>query len=317
MVVRLHEYAAKRLLWTIPVLLLVSLIVAWMIRLVPGDPAIIMLGSDATPDQIAAVRDQLGLDEPFHIQYLEYMAQVLHGNLGVSPIDGRRVTAAIVARLPATIYVTLGGFVVSLLIAIPAGTVSALRHGEIWDDIGLTFGLLGVSIPNFWLGIVLLLVFGVYLGWFPVTGYVSPFEDPVAGLRYLVLPAITLGTAMAAIVTRMLRSELLEELHQDYLDAIRMKGVSEWTVVGHAMKNAFIPVITVIGLQFGYLLGGSVIIEEVFTIPGMGRLLVNRIRDRDYVMIQGIVLVYTTLFVVVNLVVDLTYFYLNPRLRDD
>lgn len=317
MVVRLHEYAAKRLLWTIPVLLLVSLIVAWMIRLVPGDPAIIMLGSDATPAQIAAVRDQLGLDEPFHIQYLEYMAQVLHGNLGVSPIDGRRVTAAIVARLPATIYVTLGGFVVSLLIAIPAGTVSALRHGEIWDDIGLTFGLLGVSIPNFWLGIVLLLVFGVYLGWFPVTGYVSPFEDPVAGLRYLVLPAITLGTAMAAIVTRMLRSELLEELHQDYLDAIRMKGVSEWTVVGHAMKNAFIPVITVIGLQFGYLLGGSVIIEEVFTIPGMGRLLVNRIRDRDYVMIQGIVLVYTTLFVVVNLVVDLTYFYLNPRLRDD
>lgn len=317
MVVRLHEYAAKRLLWAVPVLFLVSVIVAWMVRLVPGDPAIIMLGSDATPEQIAAVRDQLGLDEPFHIQYLEYMAQVLQGDLGTSPIDGRRVSTAIVARLPPTLYLTISGFVVALLVAIPTGTISALNHGELWDDIGLTFGLLGVSIPNFWLGIVFLLVFGVYLGWFPVTGYVSPLEDPVAGLRYLVLPAVTLGTAMAAIVTRMLRSELLEELHQEYLDAIRMKGVSDVTVVSHAMKNAFIPVITVIGLQFGYLLGGSIVIEEVFTIPGMGRLLVNRIRDRDYVMIQGIVLVYTTFFIVVNLVVDLTYYYLNPRLRDD
>lgn len=317
MVTRLHEYAAKRLLWAIPVLLLVSLIISWMVRLVPGDPAIIMLGSEATDQQIAAVRDQMGLDEPFVIQYIDYMTDVLHGDLGRSPIDERSVTAAIIARLPATIFVTLAGFTVSLLVALPAGTISALRRGTIWDDLGLTFGLLGVSIPNFWLGIVLLLIFGVYLGWFPVTGWVSPLEDPVAGLRYLVLPGVTLGTAMAAIVTRMLRSELLEEIQQDYLQAIRMKGVSEFTVLGHAMKNAFIPVITVIGLQFGYLLGGSVIIEEVFTIPGMGRLLVNRIRDRDYVMIQGIVLVYTTFFVLVNLVVDLTYFYLNPRLRDE
>ncbi|MFB6104116.1 MAG: ABC transporter permease [Halobacteriaceae archaeon] len=317
MVTRLHEYAAKRLLWAIPVLLLVSIIVSWMVRLVPGDPAIVMLGSDATREQIMAVRDQMGLDEPFIVQYIQYMTNVLQGDLGVSPIDQRRVSAAILARLPATIFVTLSGFIVSLLIAIPAGTISALRRGTIWDDLGLTFGLLGVSIPNFWLGIVLLLIFGVYLGWFPVTGYVSPLEDPIAGIKYMILPGITLGTAMAAIVTRMLRSELLEEIHQDYLNAIRMKGVSELTVLGHAMKNAFIPVITVIGLQFGYLLGGSVIIEEVFTIPGMGRLLVNRIRDRDYVMIQGIVLVYTTFFVLVNLVVDLTYFYLNPRLRDE
>jgi len=317
MVTRLHEYAAKRLLWAIPVLLLVSIIVSWMVRLVPGDPAIIMLGSDATQEQIMAVRDQMGLDEPFVIQYVQYMTGVVQGDLGVSPLDNRVVTTAIISRLPATIFVTISGFIVSLLIAIPAGTISALRRGTIWDDLGLTFGLLGVSIPNFWLGIVLLLVFGVSLGWFPVTGYVSPLEDPVAGIKYMILPGITLGTAMAAIVTRMLRSELLEEIRQDYLNAIRMKGVSELTVLGHAMKNAFIPVITVIGLQFGYLLGGSVIIEEVFTIPGMGRLLVNRIRDRDYVMIQGIVLVYTTFFVLVNLVVDLTYFYLNPRLRDE
>jgi peptide/nickel transport system permease protein len=317
MVTRLHEYAAKRLLWAIPVLVLVSLIISWMVRLVPGDPAIIMLGSEATSEEIAAVRAQLGLNKPFLFQYVDYMSRVLQGNLGTSPLDGRSVSAAIVARLPATLFVTLAGFVVSLLIAIPAGTISALNRGEIWDDLGLTFGLLGVSIPNFWLGIILLLIFGVYINWFPVTGWVSPIEDPAAGLRYLVLPGVTLGTAMAAIVTRMLRSELLEEIQQDYLDAIRMKGVSELTVLGHAMKNAFIPVVTVIGLQFGYLLGGSVIIEEVFTIPGMGRLLVNRIADRDYVMIQGIILVYATFFIMVNLLVDLTYFYLNPRLRDE
>jgi peptide/nickel transport system permease protein len=159
-------------------------------------------------------------------------------------------------------------------------------------------------------------VFGVNFDWLPVAGYVSPLDDPVDGVRYLLLPGITLGTAMAAIVTRMLRSELLEELRQDYLDAIRMKGVSETRVLLHAMKNAFIPVVTVIGMQFGYLLGGSIVIEVVFSIPGMGRLLINSINGRDYIMLQGIVLVYTTLFVLINLSVDLTYFYLNPKLRD-
>lgn len=317
MATNLHEYAARRLLSAVPVLLLVSFIIFGLVRLVPGDPAILMLGADTNPEQLQAVREAMGLNKPFLEQYVQYMSEVLTGDLGKSFVDDRTVVGALEARMPRTLWVTLAGFVVSIAVAVPAGTISALRRGTVWDSAGLTFGLLGVSIPNFWLGIILLLIFGVTFDIFPVTGYVSPLEDPVEGLRFLVLPGITLGTSMAAIVTRMLRSELLEEIDRDYLDAIRMKGVSELRVLGHAMKNAFIPVVTVIGLQFGYLLGGSVIIEEVFSIPGMGRLLVNRINSRDYIMIQGIVLVYTTFFILVNLLVDITYFYLNPRLRDE
>jgi peptide/nickel transport system permease protein len=316
MVTTLREYTIKRLLWAVPVLTLVSFIVFSLVRMVPGGPAITMLGADASSEAIEAVRQELGLNKPLLEQYLDYMAGVLQGDLGRSYVNDQSVTAAIISRLPTTVFVTLAGFVVALLVAVPAGTISAVKRGTPWDSIGLTFGLLGVSIPNFWLGIVLLLVFGVNVDWLPVTGYVSPLDDPVDGLRYLLLPGITLGTAMAAIVTRMLRSELLEELRQDYLDAIRMKGVSETRVLSHAMKNAFIPVVTVMGMQFGYLLGGSIVIEVVFSIPGMGRLLINSINSRDYIMLQGIVLVYTTLFVLVNLGVDLTYFYLNPKLRD-
>lgn len=316
MVTTLREYTIKRLLWAVPVLTLVSFIVFSLVRMVPGGPAITMLGADASSEAIEAVRQELGLNKPLLEQYLGYMADVLQGDLGRSYVNNQSVTAAITSRLPTTVFVTLAGFVVALLVAVPAGTISAVKRGTPWDSIGLTFGLLGVSIPNFWLGIVLLLVFGVNVDWLPVTGYVSPLDDPVDGLRYLLLPGITLGTAMAAIVTRMLRSELLEELRQDYLDAIRMKGVPETKVLLHAMKNAFIPVVTVIGMQFGYLLGGSIVIEVVFSIPGMGRLLINSINSRDYIMLQGIVLVYTTLFVLINLGVDLTYFYLNPKLRD-
>jgi len=315
MTTTIREYTVRRLLWAIPVLALVSFIVFGLVRLVPGGPAVVMLGADADPAQLEAVRAELGLNQPLHVQYVDYMTDVLRGDFGRSYVNDRQVSAAIAARLPTTLFVTLAGFVVSLSVAIPAGTVSAVNRGTKWDSIGLTFGLLGVSIPNFWLGIVLLLTFGVTYDVFPVAGYVSPLEDPIEGLRYLVLPGITLGTAMAAIVTRMLRSELLEELQGDYLDAIRMKGVSETRTLVHAMKNAFIPVVTVIGMQFGYLLGGSIIIEVVFSIPGMGRLLINAITSRDYITLQGLVIVYTTFFVLVNLVVDLTYFYLNPRLR--
>jgi peptide/nickel transport system permease protein len=317
MTTTLRGYALKRLFWAVPVLLLVSFIVFGLVRLVPGGPAVVMLGADASTEQLAAVRAELGLNRPVYVQYVDYLTDVLRGDFGRSYVDNRRVTAAIASRLPTTLFVTLAGFVVSLAVAVPAGTLSAVNRGTAWDGVGLTFGLLGVSIPNFWLGIVLLLAVGVPVDFIPVAGYVSPLEAPLEGLRYLLLPGLTLGTAMAAVVTRMLRSELLEELQRDYLDAIRMKGVSEARTLRHAMKNAFIPVVTVIGMQFGYLLGGSIIIEVVFSIPGMGRLLVNAITSRDYIMLQGIVLVYTTFFVVVNLVVDLTYFQLNPRLRGE
>lgn len=316
MATKVWEYAVKRLMWAIPVLILVSFIIFGLVRLVPGDPAVIMLGADASPDELAAVRQELGLTEPLLAQYIDYMVGVLQGDFGHSYIDDQAVASAIAGRLPTTLFVTAAGFVVALLIAVPAGVISAVKRDTWWDTGGLTFGLLGVSIPNFWLGILLLLFFGVWLQWLPVAGYVSPIADPIAGIKYLILPAVTLGTAMAAIVTRMLRAELLGELTQDYLDAIRMKGVSETRVIAHGVKNAFIPVITVIGMQFGYLLGGSIIIEQVFSIPGMGRLLINSITGRDYVMLQGLVIAYTTFFVLVNLVVDLTYFYLNPKLRD-
>ncbi|MBP1986161.1 ABC transporter permease [Halolamina salifodinae] len=317
MVSRLQAFLVRRLLWALPVLALVSVVVFGLIRLVPGDPAIVMLGADADPARLAAVREEMGLNDPIYVQYVDYITDAIRGDLGRSYVDDQAVSAAIASRLPRTLFLTLAGFFVSLSIAIPAGLLSATNRGKALDGVGLTFGLLGVSIPNFWLGIVLLIAFGVNLGWLPVAGYASPLEDPVAGIRYLLLPGITLGTAMAAVVTRMLRSELLEELRREYLDAVRMKGVSDLRVLGHATKNAFIPVVTVIGMQFGYLLGGSVVVEQVFTIPGMGQLLIGAIRSRDYITLQGVVLVYTTFFVVVNVVVDAAYFYLNPKLRGD
>ena len=317
MVSRLQAFLIRRLLWALPVLALVSVTIFGLIRLVPGDPAIVMLGADADPARLAAVRAELGLNDPLPVQYVDYVTDALRGDLGRSYVTERSVSASIASRLPTTLFLTLAGFLVSLSIAIPAGLLSATNRGNWLDGVGLGFGLLGVSIPNFWLGVVLLLFFGVTVDWLPVAGYVSPMEDPVEGLRYLILPGITLGTAMAAVVTRMLRSELLEELRREYLDAVRMKGVSDLRVLGHATKNAFIPVVTVIGMQFGYLLGGSVVVETVFSIPGMGRLLIDAIRSRDYITLQGVVLVYTTFFVGVNVVVDAAYFYLNPKLRGE
>lgn len=317
MVSRLQAFLVRRLLWALPVLALVSVVIFGLIRLVPGDPAIVMLGADADPARLAAVRAELGLNDPIYVQYLDYISDAIRGDLGRSYVTNREVSAAIAARLPTTLFLTLAGFLVSLTIAIPAGLLSATNRGKTLDGVGLSFGLLGVSIPNFWLGIVLLIAFGVNLDWLPVAGYVSPLENPVEGIRYLILPGVTLGTAMAAVVTRMLRSELLEELRREYLDAVRMKGVSDLRVLGHATKNAFIPVVTVIGMQFGYLLGGSVVVEQVFSIPGMGRLLLDAIGSRDYITLQGVVLVYTTFFVAVNVVVDAAYFYLNPKLRGE
>lgn len=317
MTTKVHEYAIRRILSAIPVLVLVSFIIFALVRMVPGGPVVTMLGADANPEQLEQVREAMGLNDPLHIQYLEYMWDVLRLDLGRSYMTDQAVTDAIAQRLPTTITVALAGFTVALSIAIPAGTISALKKDTSADYAALTFGLLGVSIPNFWLGLFLLLVFGVSFNIFPVAGYVSPFEDPMRGIYYLVLPGITLGTAMAAIVTRMLRSEMLEERGKDYLDALRMKGVSNTTVMRHWLKNAFIPVITVIGMQFGYLLGGAIVIEIVFSIPGMGRLLLTAIQSRDYIMVQGVVISLVGFFILVNLVVDIAYFYLNPQLREN
>lgn len=309
-------YVARRLLSAIPVVLLVSMIIFGLVRMVPGGPVQTMLGADADPQQVQQIREAMGLNDPIYVQYVEYLWDALHLDFGRSYLTDQPVTAAVAQRLPTTLTVAFSGFVVALLVAIPAGTISALNKDGPADYGGLAFGLLGLSIPNFWLGLFLLLVFSLHLGLFPVTGYVSPFEDPLEGIRYMVLPGVTLGTAMAAIITRMLRSELLEEIGKEYLDALRMKGLSELAVLRHALKNAFIPVLTVIGMQFGYLLGGAIVIEQVFSIPGMGRLLLNAINGRDYIMVQGVVISLVMFFILVNLTVDLLYFYLNPKLRD-
>ena len=309
-------YALKRGLSTIPVLLFVSLAIVVLIRLVPGDPVIVMLGADAEPEEIRQARETMGLNQTIYAQYIDYMSGVLQGDLGRSHVSDESVAGAIRQRLPVTLQLAAGGFLVSIFIAIPAGIISALRQNTSADYAALTFGLLGVSIPNFWLGIMLLYVFALWLGWFPVVGYVSPLDDPIGAMKFFALPSITLGTAMAAIVTRMLRAELLEEIRKQYPDALRMKGVSKITVIRHVTKNAFIPVITVMGLQIGSLLGGSVVIEVVFSIPGMGRLLIDSIHARDYIMFQGVILVYITLFVVINAIVDITYFYFDPKIKE-
>lgn len=313
---RIHEYVVKRLLSAVPVLLIVSFVVVFLIRLIPGGPAIAMLGPSAEPEQIQAVREAMNLDDPLVVQYLNYMIGVVQLDFGTSFVTDRSVRSAILQRFPTTLSVAFGGLVVSLLVAVPAGTIGAVKQDTGYDYAALFFGLVGISIPSFWLGILLIMAFSIYLGWFPVVGYVSPFDAPLKGLRYLVLPSIAIGTAMAAVTTRMLRSSMLDEIRLEYVDAHRMKGLSEVRAVGHAMRNAFIPVITVIGLQMGYLLGGTVVIEEVFTIPGLGRLLVSSIHSRDYIMVQGILLFYTTVFIVVNIVVDVTYQYFNPRITE-
>jgi len=310
------EYSIKRGLSAVPVLLFVSFAIVLLIRLVPGDPVIVMLGTDADQAQIEAARESMGLNQPVYVQYLEYMSGVLRGDMGESVLTSESVSGAIAQRLPITLMLAFGGFVVSVLIAIPAGVISALRQNTSADYAALTFGLLGVSIPNFWLGLILLNVFAVQFGLFPVVGYVSPLDDPAASFLFFFLPSVTLGTGMAAIVTRMLRAELLEEIRMDYPDALRMKGVRRMTVIRHMMKNAFIPVITVIGLQIGALLGGSIVIEIVFSIPGMGRLLIDSIHARDYAMFQGVILVYITLFVIINAIVDVTYFYFDPKIKE-
>lgn len=312
----LGQYIAKRLLSSLQVLFVVSVLVFILIRLVPGDPVVAMLGTEASPKQVNELRESLGLDRPLYIQYLKWLSNVLRGDLGKSFRTDRAVLSSILERLPVTLMLTVFAIFISLLIAIPLGVVAALRQQSRLDYGAMIFSMLGISIPNFWLGLLVLLLFSYYLRWFPTAGYISIFDDFDRGFRYLVLPSVTLGSSLAAIVTRMTRSSVLEVLRQQYITTARAKGLREFLVVSkHALKNALIPVITVSGLQFAYLLGGAIVIEEVFTIPGMGMLLLTAISGRDYVLVQGIVLCMAVFFIVMNLVVDILYVFLDPRIE--
>jgi peptide/nickel transport system permease protein len=308
-------YLMRRLLLMLPVAFLVTVGVFMLIHLTPGDPALIMLGEDRTPGAIAAIHHQLGLDQPIYVQYLIWLGNLAHGDLGRSITTHQPVATAIAERLPATLE--LGGLALlwSLLVAIPLGTIAAVRRGSLADHLaaGITVG--GVSIPNFFLGIVLIFTFSVSLRIFPFGGYVPFSQDPYENLRHVLLPAIALGTAGAAINMRFTRSSMLEVLNNDYIRTARAKGASWRRVVFiHALRNALIPVVTVVGLQIGGIIEGAVVTETVFTWPGVGRLVVESIFDRDYTVVQGVVLLAAFSYLFANLLVDFVYAWLDPRI---
>lgn len=303
----MHGYVIRRLLLTVPVLVGVSLLVFSMIRLVPGDPAVAIAGVQATPQFIEQVRTQYRLDEPIPVQYVYFVRDVLRGDLGRSIFSRRPVSVELSERFPRTIELTVAAMAIATLIGIAAGIVSATRRYSFFDNASMLVALVGVAAPVFWLALMLQLVFSVTLGWLPSTGRGT--------LMHLILPALTLGMASAGLIARITRSSMLEVLRQDYITTARAKGLSEKVVVyKHAFKNALIPVVTVMGLQFGILLGGAVLTETVFAWPGVGRLLVDSILARDYPVVQGTVLVLAFTFVMINLAVDIIYAFLDPRI---
>ncbi|MCL0073507.1 ABC transporter permease [Dehalococcoidia bacterium] len=305
------SYVIRRIGLMVFILLGVSVITFSMMHFVPGDPAEMIAmeryGEEITAETIAHVRAELGLDQPVYLQYFHWLTNVLQGDLGYSFRTDRPVLDEILTRLPATVQLALAGMLVALVIAIPVGIISATRQYSAVDNLSMFGALLGVSMSNFWLGLLLILFFSVHLGWLPVFGR--------NGIEYLILPAITLGTGMAAITTRLVRSSMIEVLGQDYIRAARARGLKERVVIyKHALKNALIPVVTIVGLQFAALLEGAVIVEVIFAWPGIGRLLVDSIFARDFVLIQGCILFIAAMFVLVNLLVDISYAYLDPRI---
>ncbi|MDA0745892.1 MAG: ABC transporter permease [bacterium] len=332
----MRGFILKRLLLLFPTLLGISVLVFLMVHLVPGDPAQVMLGERASPQALEEMRRQLGLDQPLHVQFGRYLGGLLQGDLGRSMKTHGRVSEELLARFPATLELTMVSMALAIGIGILAGVVSASRKGSALDYLGMTASLAGVSMPIFWLGLMLILLMGLHLGLFPVSGRLSAhlfvpsrtglylvdallageFEVFGDALWHLVLPGITLGTVPAAVIARMSRSSLLEVLKEDYVRTARAKGLGERTVIfRHALKNAFIPVLTVISLEFGYLLGGAVITETIFAWPGVGRWLLLAVYARDFRAIQGGVLLIATVFVVVNLIADVLYAWLDPRIK--
>lgn len=301
-------FLIRRLFQIIPVLVGVSLIVFLIMQMVPGDPAVLVAGEGATDQKVQEIRHDLGLDQPLYVQYFHYVENIAHGDFGQSIRTGRPVLDEILARLPITMELAFWSIIISIVIGVIAGIIAATRQNTFGDVGVMIASLIGVSLPNFWLGIILILYFSVKLQWFPVAGWGS--------FSHVVLPAITLGTGGAAIVARMTRASMLEVIRQDYIRTARAKGVHErFIIYKHALKNALIPVVTVVGLQFGALLGGTVLTESVFAINGVGRLIVDAIRMRDLPIVQGTILFVSVLFVIVNLLVDISYRLLNKRVE--
>jgi len=310
------NFLVRRLATIVPTLLFVSMLVFGLQQLLPGDAAMVLSGEERDPTVIAHLRAKMHLDEPLPVRYVYWLGAVLQGDLGESLRMQKPVTALIAEKLPVTIQLASMAFVISLLIGIPAGVLSAVAKGTAWDYAANAVALWGLSTPNFWLGIMLILLFSVSLGWLPASGYVSPFEDLKANLAAMIMPAFVLGNAIAAVLMRHTRSAMLQVLSSDYVRTARAKGLDERIVVlKHALRNAMVPIITLGALEFGTLLSGAVLTEQVFTIPGFGKLIIDAVFNRDYAVVQGVVLFTATAYITLNLLADIAYFLVNPRMR--
>ncbi len=312
----MSKYLVKRLAAIVPTIFFVTVIIFGLQQLLPGDAATILAGEDQDPHVIAYLRQKMHLDEPLPVRYGYWIAGVAHGNLGESLRIQEPVAGLIVQKLPVTLELAAMAMAIALAIGIPAGIVSAVGKDTAWDYAANVVALWGLSTPNFWLGILMILLFSVQLGWLPASGYVSPFEDLRANLAAMIMPAFVLGNAIAAVLMRHTRSAMLQVLNADYVRTARAKGVDERTVVlKHGLRNALTPIITLGALEFGTLLSGAVLTEQVFSIPGFGKLIVDAVFNRDYAVVQGVVLFTSTVYIVLNLLADLAYFLVNPRLR--
>lgn len=309
-------YISRRLILMIAILFLVSIIVFALINIIPGDPAVLMLGQEATPSALATLRQNLGLNDPLYIQYFHWVTQVLQGHLGYSLTDHTPVMNILLSKVPVTFELTILSFTLAVILAVPAGIISTVYKGTVWDYVTTVFALSGVSIPAFWLGILLIYLLSVILGWLPPSGYVSFVQHPVRNVILMIMPSISLGIRLSAQLTRMLRSTLLEVMQADYIRTGFAKGLlKKGVVLKHALKNALLPVLTVSGLELSSFLGGAVITETIFAVPGIGQLIVNAILTRDFPVVQGTILFMALAVICVNFLVDMAYSILDPRIR--
>jgi len=309
-------FTLRRLVQSVPVVLISTVAVFLLLHLVPGDPALAVAGSDARADTLEAIRHEMGLDQPLPVQYVQWIGRVLQGDLGRSYTTKLSVWEQISLRIPATLELALAGLALALLISIPTGVLAAVRERSVADWLISSFNACAIAIPNFWFGILMILLFALAFGWLPASGRGDYSREPLTAWKFLLLPALTLALNQSAVLSRFVKSSVLEVLHDDYVRTARAKGLRESLVIRrHVLRNALVPVATVLGIQFGRLLGGAIVVESVFAWPGVGRLVLQSIGSRDYTTVQGVLLLLVLSFIVVNLITDLTYGFLDPRIR--
>lgn len=312
----MFEFLVRRALISLVTLFVISLVVFTGVRMIPGDPARVMAGTDADEAGLEEVREKYGLKDPIPVQYLRWVGLALTGDLGESIRTRQSVGWMVAMKLPITMELAGFAILIAVVIAIPAGVLAAVRRNSVWDLLASGVSLCGVSVPNFWLGIMLILLLSVRLGWLPASGFVPVWEDPLGNLQRMLMPAFVLGTALAAVLMRQTRNSMIDVLSTDYIRTARAKGLAGRAVVfRHAIRNGLIPVVTILGLQMGALMGGAVVTEQIFVVPGFGRLIVEAVFTRDYPLVQGVVLITASAYVLINLAVDVSYSVLNPRIR--